>query len=285
MAVLAREVPEPRGMVGAVRMTAAVVGRRTRITDLHWRPPLQVLRAHHLDPIVPDLAYVTVTSPAGGVLGGDRLEVAVHVGPAARLHVSTPSATRLYRMPTVGAELRTQLCVEAGAYLEYLPDPYIPFAGSRFTSRTTVEIADDATLLLWEIVAPGRAARGEILRFDRFESVLEIGRPGEGALAVDAVILDSRERLEAPGLLGGFAAVGTLTVVRRGFGPDAIRGALEALDPARTMAGASSLPADSGAWLRVLAPDTRSVSEALRTAFEAVRRDLLGAPSPPDRRP
>lgn len=285
MAAPAPEVPAPAGMSGAVWMTAAVVDRRTRITDLHWRPPLQVLRAHHLDPIVPDLAYVTVTSPAGGVLGGDRLEIGVRVGPGARLHVDTPSATRLYRTPTAGAELRTHVRVEAGAYLEYLPDPYIPFAGSRFTSRTTVEIADDATLLLWEIVAPGRAARGEILRFDRFESVLEIGRPEEGILAVDAVILDPRERLEAPGLLGGFAAIGTLTVVRRGFGPDAIRGALLALDPARAMAGASSLPAGSGAWLRVLAHDTQSVSDALRAAFEAVRRDILGASSPPDRRP
>lgn len=272
-------------MSGAVRITAAVVDRRTRITDLHWSPPLQVLRAHHLDPMVPDLAYVTVTSPAGGVLGGDRLEVAVRVGSAARLHVSTPSATRLYRTPIAGAELRTHLRLEAGAYLEYLPDPYIPFAGSRFTSHTTVEIADDATLLLWEMVAPGRAARGEILRYERFESVLEIGRPGEDALAVDAVILDPRERLEAPGRLGGFAAIGTLTVVRRGFGPDAIRGALAALDPALAMAGASSLPADSGAWLRVLARDTKSVSDALRIVFEAVRQDLLGARPPLDRRP
>jgi urease accessory protein len=54
----------------------------------------------------------------------------------------------------------------------------------------------------------------------------------------------------------------------------------EALAGCGLLHGVSVLPQDSGAWLRLLGSDTRACAAALRTAWDAVRRLLIGAPAP-----
>jgi urease accessory protein len=44
--------------------------------------------------------------------------------------------------------------------------------------------------------------------------------------------------------------------------------------------GVSVLPEDAGAWLRLLGGDSPTVTAALRHAWDAVRRLLIGAPAP-----
>jgi urease accessory protein len=262
-------------MQGGVHLRAELIAGRTRITDLACRPPLQVLRAHHLDRARPDLASVILASPAGGILQGDRLTIDIRVGPGARLCVGTQSATRLYRSPAGEARQVVRLEVEAGGYLEYLPDPFIPYAGSRFTSDTTAIVAADATLIIGEVVAPGRAARGEILAFERFESTFEISRPNGMLLSTDAVILDRLEPMRVVGALGRYVAVGTLLVVCSGFTPATLRNVgCDRLGPTVSV-GASTLPNDAGAWLRVLSQRLGDAVGVLEAAHVAARQVLL----------
>ena len=270
---------------GHLRLRAERVCDRTRLTELECRAPLQLMRCHYLDPALPDMAFATIVSPSGGVLQGDRLEIAVRVEAGARLHLDTPSALRLYRMPDQPAEQEVTLTVDGDGYLEYLPDPAIPFAGADFASRTRASVAEGATLILAEAVTAGRAARGEVHRFTRYESVVEIGRPDGPVLALDATILDPTNGLAAPGRLGGYAATGTLYVVRAGFNADLLREAVDAAEVPGTSTGASRLPGGLGAWLKVLGPDGPSVSAVLSAAAAAAHHAVLGTPSPASRRP
>ena len=265
----------PSGMQGGVQLRAERIAGRTRITDLTCRPPLQVLRAHHLDRERPDLASVILASPAGGILQGDQLTIDIRVGPGARLRLGTQSATRIYRAPAGEARQVVRLEVEAGAYLEYLPDPFIPYAGSRFTCATTAIVAEDAALIVTEVVAPGRAARGEILAFERFESTIEIRRPDDRLLATDAVILDRAEPMRVVGALGRYVAVGTLLVIRSGFSSSILRDAALDHRGRSVSVGASSLPNDAGAWLRVLAERLGDAVAVIDAAQAAVGQDLL----------
>ena len=263
------------GMQGGVYLRAERIHNRTRITNLVCRPPLQVLRAHHVDPGRPDLASVILASPSGGILQGDQLTIDIQVGPDARLRVGTQSATRIYRTPAGGARQVVRLEVEAGGYLEYLPDPFIPFAGSRFTSATHAIVSVDGALIIGEVVAPGRAARGEILAFERFESTVQIARPDGMLLATDAVILDRRELMCAVGALGRHVAIGTLLVIRPGFPPSILRdGAGDQEVPSVTV-GASGLPNDAGAWIRVLADRLGDAVRVIAGANESAREALL----------
>jgi urease accessory protein len=259
------------------------------MTELKCQPPLQVLRLHHVDPAVPDLATAILASPSGGILDGDRIHLDVVVGPGARLHLGTQSATRIYRTPGIGARFDSLITVAEGAYLELMPDPYIPYRASRFAATTRCEVAPGGTLLIREVVGPGRSARGEVLAFDHFESTIEILRPDGSFVATDTVRLDPAEDLGQAGLLGVHRCVGSLIVVHEGFSPDVlIAGAESVTSPcataARTSWGASSLPGGAGAWLRVLAPDEGTAGAVLRAAWAAARDLLIGAPLPADHR-
>ncbi len=257
------------GMRGGVRLRAELIAGCTRITELSCHPPLQILRAHHVDPKRPDLASVILASPSGGILQGDELTIDVRVGRGARLRVLTQSATRIYRAPVSEARTAVNLEVDPEGYLEYLPDPIIPYAGSRFRSRATFVVAETGTLIAWEIVAPGRVARDEILAFDRFESSVEIIRPEGTLLATDAVVLDGREGIRMVGALGAYVAFGTLYLVRSEADPAILRGAAENAAALPVSVGASSLPFGAGAWLRILSDSQSSVTVLIAAAYHA----------------
>jgi urease accessory protein len=274
------------GTDGFLRLVAAVVGGRTRIVDLECGGPVQVLRCHYLDAGAPDMAFVMIASPGGGVLQGDRLTIDVRVREGARLHLGTQSATRLYRMPNGAARIETRLDVERGAYLEHLPDPWLPFADSHVSIETEVIADPRATVLLGEIVAPGRAARGEILQQRRFESSVVASRPSGSLLFTDATVLDSRATLSDPGMLGSHRAVGSLHAIGPHIGPGVLRAAMAATRTggSTAYAGASSLPNDAGAWLRVIADETGEAQRVVAGGHAAVRTMVVGSPVPESRR-
>jgi urease accessory protein len=273
------------GQRGELSLVARRIAGRTRLAELRCRPPLQALRAHHLDPNLPDMAFVIVASTGGGVLRGDRLELSVEVDAGARLHLDTSSATRLYRMPGGDAASDVRLKVGPGACLELVPDPYLPYAGARFRQETRAVVHETGVLLLGEVVAAGRAARGEELRYERFESALDVRRPSGELLYRDACRLVPGDGVDAPGLLGPRRpVVGTLHVVAAGFGPDPLAAALEAEGLEGAYWGASELPNGAGAWLRVLAPDVAIAATAVGAGWRAARRALLGCEPPRSRR-
>jgi len=119
-------------------------------------------------------AVIVTTHPAGGVLGGDRLDVGVELAEDARATILDQGATQGPRGSP--AYRRTVLRVANGAVLEHLPYHVIPFAGSSLALETRVELGATGTLLAWEALAAGRVARGERFAFER----LRLGPPSSG---------------------------------------------------------------------------------------------------------
>jgi urease accessory protein len=128
---------------------------------------------------------------SGGILAGDRLALNVEV--AAPMLITTTGATRLYRH-RAGADDSEQcmnFSVGEGALLEYLPDPLIPFAGSRHIQRTRIWLGRNATLLWWEVLA-------NTFAFERLEISSAIDICGEPALREDFVLEPSKRPLTSP---------------------------------------------------------------------------------------
>ncbi len=142
------------------------------------KPPLKVIRAF---PIDAGGALVHLHNISGGVLGGDALSLSVHIGQNAYAQLTSTSATRLYRSQanTAPASQTNTLSIEKDGLLEYLPDPLIPFAGSRYRQHTSIELSDNAGLFWWETVAPGRLAKGECFAYDMLEMSLKIAAEGK----------------------------------------------------------------------------------------------------------
>lgn len=286
-------------------MTLAVRGGRTRLVGCRTNPPLQVQRALYLDEALPDMAFVYLCNPTAGVLQGDSLQVRVRAGPGARAHLTTQGATKVFAMPDGSARLDTCLYIDQGAWLEYLPEPLIPFQGARYSQRTSVVVAAGATLIHWEIVAPGRTARGESLAYTQLQSSLDVTTPEGQPIFREAFSIAPGSRsplgrglMGPPRLLVGAPtgrgdvscpAVGTLLVVTEDMATDLllhrIRDALDGCQNTfNTIAGASALPGGRGVGVKVLAGDTASAKATLHKAWAEARRSILGVDTPPARR-
>jgi urease accessory protein len=74
--------------------------------------------------------------------------------------------------------------------LEYLPDPLIPFAGSRHSQRTSFSLGRDATLLWWEVLA-------HTFAFERLQISSSIDICGNPALREDFVLEPSKRPLNS----------------------------------------------------------------------------------------
>jgi urease accessory protein len=278
-------VPDGRATgrtTGLARLLATPAGGRTRLIRAHSEGQLRVLRTHWIDQALPDLATVLLANPGGGILQGDRLVLEVQTVAGARLSIQTTSAARVYAMRAGAAGLRVAFEVAENAYLEYLPDPLIPYAGARVVAEATHVVHEDGVLVVGEVVAPGRAARGERLRYESVESILEVRRPGGRLLVRDRLELRPAEGRLHFGLMGSYEALGTLFVIKKGFDWRGLEAELDTGCDAH--AGWSELPSGAGAWFKVLARDSGSASTAVRAAWSAARRRLLGAGPPPARR-
>ena len=99
---------------------------------LHGRTVLaaQSFRApYHLSKPYWDAATRTliaqVVNPTAGILSGDQLESAISVDEGAALLLTTPSASRVFKMKEGTAACRQQFQVAAGAWLEVMPEPLV----------------------------------------------------------------------------------------------------------------------------------------------------------------
>ncbi|MEV7599272.1 urease accessory protein UreD [Kitasatospora sp. NPDC089797] len=272
------------GKVGLLELAFERVGGRTELTGHYQKSPLQIMRPLYFDPARPDLAVTLLMSTGGGILQADRLRTDIRCGADTAVHLTTQAATKVYRMEFDYATQLVNLEAGPGAYVEYLPEPVIPFVDSRFYQRTVLTVDPGATVLAGETVLAGRLARGERNAYQVFASDLEVRRPDGELVALDTVRLEPSgpgRGVAGPAVLGGHDVMSSLYVLSPLAPAARIADVLhEALAGRGPLYGVSVLPQDGGAWLRLLDSDSRACAAALRAAWDAVRRLLIGVPAP-----
>ena len=248
------------------------------LTRRRFTLPLQALEPMDLDG--DGVATLLLLNPTGGVLAGDRLETGVRLGPGARVCLSTPSATRVYRSPGPAALQRLTIDVGSGATLEWLPDHLIPSPGARLRQSAEIRLATDATLLYLDAWATGRVARGEAWGFDLLDSSLLV-RDDAGPLLRERSILTGQPRRDGLGGTEGLAYVATFVAMRpAAAGWDDLAASLQArLDgvPGGGRAGVSVL-GRGGVLARLLCPSAPALQASVAVLWATCRRRLLGLP-------
>lgn len=272
------------GKVGLLELGFEQLGGRTELVTHYQKSPLQLMRPLYIDPARPDLAVGYLMSTGGGIVQADRLRTDLHFGAGTAALVTTQAATRVHRMDTDYATQQVLITAADGSYVEYLPDAIVPYAGSRCYQRTVITLAESATVLAGETVAGGRLARGERNAYQVFASDLEWRRPDGRLLALDTVRLEpGAHGVDGPAVLGGHDLMSTFYAVTPLAPAAEVADTLHAAVAARADGlafGVSVLPHEAGAWLRVLGDDSPAVTAAVRRAWDAVRRLLLGVPAP-----
>ncbi len=280
-----------RPFAGLADLTFAPRDGRTRLVASQTRPPLLAGRVLYPDEALPDLAHLILANPTAGIFAGDRLRIRVRVRAGGRAHITTQAATRIHTMLAGGASQCIGLFVEAGAALEWLPDPAIPFRGARFTNSTQLVVAPGGTLIYGDILTPGRVASGESLAYTRLTTRLTVTRPTGELLYREAMSsVPARHAPLGRGLLGARAATsGTLLIVSD-ISPMILRDAVRAMlieevgERSGVLADVSVLPSGGGVCVKVLSAEVAPVAAALRVAWGVARSQLWNVPLPPQRK-
>ena len=179
------------------------------------QPPWRVVRGFRT-PSGETLAHVHNVS--GGILDSDSLSWQLDVGPRAQAQVTSTGATRVYRSRTPGsrASQRMRVSIASNAYLEYLPDQLIPFAGSRFEQTARVELGPahrSSGGIAWRRAAKLRVKSSALIRSLRDFEMIAGGQP----IAMERWTLTPLvQRMDSIARLGPFRHFASCYVCRAG---------------------------------------------------------------------
>jgi urease accessory protein len=227
----------------------------------------------------PPIAVLVTTS--GGLVAGDRLDIAVRIEDGARAHLTASAAEKIYRSLGATTQVSQRLSLGAGAALEFLPPETILFDGARLRRKTVVELAEDAGFLGGGIVVFGRRARGERFSKGLLHEVWEVRRNGRlvwgDALHLDGDIAGT---IADPACFDNAAGFATLILAPAGGDPqpfvEAARAIQAAAIPNGVRAGVTAL---AGLFVaRWLAADTLALRRAFAGLASHLRAEALALP-------
>jgi urease accessory protein len=257
-------IPHQRA-AGRLDWTFHAAPGSARLRRLHQVAPLRLLtpQVDRGDPLLGVIMNV-----AGGLAGGDRLQLAGNFAPAARATLTTPSAEKIYRSLGPATEIGCMLDLAAESACEWLPQETILFEGARLRRRMAVGIAPSATLLAIEMLVLGRAARGERLLAGTLHDQWRLHRDGR-LIWADAL------RFDGPAAYGRYAlGDGNALAMLLLAAPEASR----FRETLRELAqGGASLVAP-GLLLARWRGEAKTVRERLGLAVVTLRAAALGHP-------
>jgi urease accessory protein len=271
------------GKVGVLDLALSRHAGVTRVRRHYQRAPLHLYRPIYLDAGRPDMAFLFLQQFGDGFVQGDRYRIDIDCRPGSATHITTQAATNVFGARQNFASQLVNLRVAHGAVLEYLPDPVVPFRGSRLFQRTCVTVEPGATVILGETLVPGRVAHDEAHVYDIYWSETEVRRPDNAPLFADVLRMRPRagESPRSDGLLGAHDVISALYVITWQAAPaDLVALLREGLTASEVLSGVSELPNGCGTAVRLLGSTSKAVRAALRTAWNAARVELLGIPAP-----
>lgn len=263
------------GWLGRLSLELARTDDGTQLKRSAHEGPLRILRV--LRPEGPVCPHIYLIHPPGGVVGGDRLQTHVELGPGAQVLLTTPAAQKLYRSRGARAEIASRLVMGQGASLEWLPSETLAFSAAEARVVTRVELEPGASFLGWDVTCYGMPARGEAFRAGHVSSRFELWR-GPSPLLIESFELAADPTLlEAAYALRGQPVTGSLYAVPGEFpiAPDLVERVREAIgSPERGWCSVSSL--GDVLVLRALGPNVEGVRSLLTAAWRTLRPAVLG---------
>ncbi|HEX6280632.1 MAG TPA: urease accessory protein UreD [Nitrososphaera sp.] len=253
---------------------------KTSVKEQYSRVPLFTQRALYLEEDLPNMAYMYIISPSGGILQGDRYRMDITLRNHAFAHITTQGATRIYRMEKNYATQIVNIDVGEDCYFEYIPDQVIPYRDSRFYQEANLSVRDNATLLYSEIITPGRVASGEHFDYD-ICYMKAIARDHSGGLKfTDVAMLEPKKRdMKVFGVLSDHDVVGNMYIITKNKLQEintSVNAALKAMP--KVYAGATILPSNSGVGIRMLGHTASDLRDVIYEVVRIVRRIILDAP-------
>jgi urease accessory protein len=260
------------------RGTLAFSGGGSALSVLRQQAPIRFLQPY---PEVGDPRTGVIVNTAGGIVGGDRLDIAISAHDGAQALMTAQAAEKIYRSNGATAEIAMTFESRRGAALEVLPQGTILFDGARLRRRTALRVDADATLLFGEILHFGRVAMGETYATGAIDDRIDVTW-GKRRVWVDALRLHGGQimAMRAVSGLAGMphAAVLVLLTPEPGRYLAGLRDVLDAHAHEGLRSGAAVF-ADGPLVARWLAHDSGALRRSFAAAWRGLRSESLDRPA------
>ena len=244
---------------------------KTVVTKQFSQVPLQIQRALYPESSLPEMAYLYVISPSGGILQGDRYRTDIVLKRKAKVHMTTQGATRIYSMNANYASQILNITVEEDCYLEYIPDQIIPYKNSRYYQKVNLNVDTNSTLIYSEVLTPGRVAMEESFEYDLCYLRTHCKNQYKKIRFLENTKIEpKKQRLKDFGILGEYKIVGTVYILTRKENINDLEDNIN--EHIRNVngitIGISILPDESGIIIRILGNKTDSIFKTILIYLE-----------------
>lgn len=246
--------------------------------------PLRVLQS--LYPEGDAVCHNVLVHPPSGLVGGDVLDMQLHLGDHSHALLTTPGATRFYRSEHGLATQQVKAYVGDSARLEWLPLETIAYNGCHGLNHAVFDLAPTAEMMAWDITALGLPSANLPFERGQLQQHLEVS-----GVWLERGLMDAQDMRLMNGPLGlarhrcmatlVFACGTDLTRERRDFALSLARELIEVAH-AGVVAGVTS-PHPRIVVLRTLSPLVEPAQTLLRGVWAAWRRGMWGMSDVPPR--
>lgn len=222
------------------------------------------------------MCHVYVLHPPGGVVGGDVLEISVHVGPEAKVLLTTPAAGKFYRSAGQRARVSQHFTVEGTGVLEWLPQENIFHNAARVETSSKFSLMRNAALISIDISCFGLPAGCEDFVSGSCRQRIEIEHDGRPIYVETTRYSPDNGLFEAPWGMGGYCIGGQLLA----FPADESR-----LTPLREQCGSpdgvlsAATLLDGVLSVRCLGNDAETIRMYLQSVWKWLRPRMLMRPA------
>jgi urease accessory protein len=253
------------------------------VANFEHQGPLRLLKS--LYPEGNTICHNVLVHPPSGLVGGDTLDIQIHLNDQAHALLTTPGASRFYRSEQGLATQRVHARLAEGARLEWLPLETLAYNGCDGLNQVQFELAPSSELFAWDMTALGLPHAN--LPFERGQLQQHMEIPG---VWLERGLLNATDKRLMAGPLGlrGMRCMATLVWacgenIQRDRKDQALTIAHNLLEniPDGIYAGVTA-PHGQVLVLRVIAPVVEPAQVVLRSVWSAWRQALwkVGGSSP-----
>ncbi len=251
---------------------------KTSIKNQFYKTPLCIKRALYIEETCPEMAYIYIISPSGGILQGDRYRTDITLKNYAKSHITTQSATRIYKMNKNFGTQIINLDVAENCYLEYIPDQIIPFRNSKYYQVSNIKVHDTATCVYSEIITPGRVASNESFEYDIcYMKVKAVNHIGKIRFIDIAKLEPKKENITSFGIMNGYDILGNIYILIPSDQLMIIKNEINVFlnNLNNVIGGCTKLPDDGGLLVRLLGQFVFDVRNTIYSIIEIIRKRIL----------
>jgi urease accessory protein len=251
---------------------------KTSIKNQFYKTPLCIKRALYIEETCPEMAYIYIISPSGGILQGDRYRTDITLKNYAKSHITTQSATRIYKMNKNFGTQIINLDVAENCYLEYIPDQIIPFRNSKYYQVSNIKVHDTATCVYSEIITPGRVASNESFEYDIcYMKVKAVNHVGKIRFIDIAKLEPKKENITSFGIMNGYDILGNIYILIPSDQTMIIKNEINVFlnNLNNVIGGCTKLPDDGGLLVRLLGQFVFDVRNIIYSIIEIIRKRIL----------